>query len=310
MARFYKRKYKTRRKTYKKNTTKKGCKNICNRVKKIERSLKRNDFHKFRVEYQGPKHLLNARWNNTILMAPSQITLNTESAAWKYIFGNKVMDTALNQKPDLYVKSMVLMQHFNLRALAAKEYQSMPDAPVTIHNYVVSLKQDFGSAWKKSSNGEYTISYLTENVHFAKLGGNTSSSIVTNGTMFFLNKDLFTVHAEHHHTFAPYWLKQALSQGSSGDIFENARANMPATRRSDYCVTYKDYIKLNRKFSSRGNTVIAGANPTAGWTGITYQDIPATDQLFTITWCSQAGDGVVGSYAIEMSSSGIIYCSC
>jgi hypothetical protein len=243
-------------------------------------------------------------------MAPNQIRQNTESAAWKYIFGNKVMDTDLNQKADLYVKSMILMQHFNLRTLPEKSIASMPDYPVTIHNYVVSLKQDFGSAWKKSSAGEYTISYLTENLHFAKLGGNTAASIVGNGTMFFLNKKLFTIHAEHHHTFAPYWLKQNLALGTSGDIFENARANMPATRRSDYCVTYKDYIKLNRKFSSRGNSVIAGANPNTGWTGITYQDIPATDQLLTLTWCTQAGDGVVGTYGIEMSSSGIIYCSC
>lgn len=296
-------------KRYNKRNKRPG-KAVVKRLKRLERKVNQGIFHKLRIEYQGPRHLLNARWNNTILMAPSQITQNTESAAWKYIFGSKVMDTELNQKPDIYVKSMTLMQHFNLRALVSPTFQTQSDYPVTIHNYIVSLKQDFGAAWKKSSSGEYSISYLTENVHFAKLGGNTAASIVANGTMFFLNKKLFTIHAEHHHTFAPFWLKQALATGTTGETFESSHGIMPATSKSAYCVTYKDHIKLNRKFTSRGNTVIAGANPNAGWTGITYQDIPATDQLLTITWCSQGGDGVVGSYGVEMSSSGIIYANC
>lgn len=277
---------------------------------KLEKTVSRGDFTKFRVEYQGPRAILDARWNHTILMAPKQIQLDTEGAAWKYIFSNEVKNIELNQKPDLYVKSIVLMQHFNLRALHAKNVQTMPEYPVTIHNYIVSLKQDFGSAWKKSSAGEYSTSYLTEGLHYAKLGGNAASSVVANGTMFFLNKKLFTVHAEHHHTFAPFWLKQALVTGQTGDTFQNAHGIMPATNKSAYEVTYKDYVKLNRKFSSRGNAIVAATQVGKGWTGIPYQDIPATDQLLTITWCTQAGDGITGSYGVEASSSGIIYCSC
>jgi hypothetical protein len=69
--------------------------------------------------------------------------------------------------------------------------------------------------------------------------------------------------------------------------------------------TFKDKIKLKTKLSARGSDAVSIMG-TPGWTGIKYSDVPATDQLFTITWCSQGGGGAdIGKFDIYESTSGI-----
>jgi hypothetical protein len=117
--------------------------------------------------------------------------------------------------------------------------------------------------------------------------------------MFFLNKKLFNVHAEHHHQFSPAWLKQFTgSVSTAGTPYANAFGLGTATNKSAYMVTFKDKIKLKTKLSARGSDEVSLLGG-AGWTGIDYTDVPATDQLFTLTWCSQGGGGAdVGKFDI------------
>jgi hypothetical protein len=187
---------------------------------------------------------------------------------------------------------------------------------VTIHNYVVSLKQDFGALWKGNSpQGGYDPTFLKEDLHYAMLGSsNTNTDVEINSQMFFLNRKLFNVHAEHHHEFSPAWLRQFTGQQSTANTnFTGAFALGNATNKSAYMMTFKDKIKLKIKLSARGNDTIGGMPGVggAGWTGIKYQDVAATDQLFTITWCSQGGAGAdVGKFDIWESTNGIFNVSC
>jgi hypothetical protein len=115
-----------------------------------------------------------------------------------------------------------------------------------------------------------------------------------NSQMFFLNRKLFNVHAEHHHEFSPAWLRQFTGGVSTtGTNFTDSFGLGYSTAKSAYMCTFKDKIKLKIKLSARGNDNIGGMPGVGGvgWTGIKYQDVAATDQLFTITWCSQGGGG-------------------
>lgn len=319
----YKRNYrgkKNRRKTRSQGTS---TRTLAKKVDKIQRKINRGDFKKLRIEYQGFQQIMDGGWNRRTLIEPSTLNNTTPSTrTWKYVFGQTVSNTDLAEKADCYIHKLKLTQHFNLRALQSPTTQTMPDAPVVLHNYVVSLKQDFGSAWKNYaappsiSSGYYDPSYLTEDLHYAKLGDAFASSVVGDSNMFFLNKKLFNVHAEHHHTFAPFWLKQALATSTVSPVFQNANAIGPATSKSAYMVTYTDNIKLNIKLTARGNkSLFPALTPPIpplelGWTGIPTTDIPATDQLFILTWCSQGGAGVVGSYDIEQRVGGIFNVTC
>jgi hypothetical protein len=110
------------------------------------------------------------------------------------------------------------------------------------------------------TQGNYGAAYFQQNIHFALLGNNTVpnadpavAEMSAIPQTLLLNKKLFNVHAEHHHTFAPYWMKQFEPVGNADPVFENAIPIGQATAKSAYMVTFRDNIKLKTRLSARGN---------------------------------------------------------
>jgi hypothetical protein len=174
--------------------------------------------------------------------------------------------------------------------------------------------------------GNYDPAYLAQNIHYALLGNNqmsptdpTAAEMSSYPNTFLLNKSLFKVHAEHHHTFSPYWMKQFEPVGHIDPTFANAIGIGPATQKSAYMGTFRDKIKLKTKLSAKGNVSVSqtptynGLAEGPGWTNIGYADVPATDQLFTITWCSQGDDSIIAPYSnafhIQETCTGVFHVS-
>jgi hypothetical protein len=112
--------------------------------------------------------------------------------------------------------------------------------------------------------GNYDPAYLAQNIHYALLGNNqmsptdpTAAEMSSYPNTFLLNKSLFKVHAEHHHTFSPYWMKQFEPVGHIDPTFANAIGIGPATQKSAYMGTFRDKIKLKTKLSAKGNVSVS-----------------------------------------------------
>jgi hypothetical protein len=148
-------------------------------IKQIKRKLTRGDPTKIRIGYQSDRRILVPRWNRRILIDPQSIESNAPglTPTWKYVFGAALSEASLKEKPDCYIHSLDLIQHFKTKTLQSPTTQELSSDPVTIHNYVVSLKQDFGAAWKQQAPaGEYQPSYLKEDLHYAMMGSSVSSA--------------------------------------------------------------------------------------------------------------------------------------
>jgi hypothetical protein len=208
-------------------------------IKQIKRKLTRGDLTKIRVEYQSDRRVLDPRWNRRILIDPQSLgtVLPGVTPTWKYVFGSTLSQEALKEKPECYLHSLDLVQQFKIKTLQSPLTQELSDSPVTIHNYVISLKQDFGALWKgNGTQGQYDPAFLKEDLHYAMAGSsNTNADVEINSQMFFLNRKLFNVHAEHHHQFSPAWLKQFTgSVSTAGTNFVNAFGVGFATNKSAY----------------------------------------------------------------------------
>lgn len=307
----YNRKNYKRKNNYKKKPIRYKRKKLVNKetaITKLDYKVRRLQYHMrngftkpFKIEYQGPRRTLDARWNRNIVVAPNQIHSVAETRTWKTLFNMDMSPSSIYQTPKAHFTGMKLIQEFRIADLQAAGIQSL-DRPVTIHNYVVRLKQDAGAEWKQATTGEWTASHLTQDIHYAMLGGNSAGNIVDSTAMFFLNKKCFHILAQHHHVFGPYGLTQATGSGTGIPIGE-------MTRLSRYQKTFVDWIPLNITLKSAGNTTIFGNE--RGWTGITYQNVPATDQVLILTWCSQGATAQdIGSYNMTHAASGLIYGRC
>lgn len=299
------RKYKRRptyrkKRTYRKKASSKTASNatLTRQVKSINKRFRGGMSNHFKIEYQAPRQTLSPRWNKNIVIAPDQLHSSSETRAWKTVFSMDQSPTTLYQKPKAFIKGMKLIQHFRLADLAVG---NTIDQPLVLHSYVIRCKQDAGAEWKQNTAGEWLASHLKQDLHYAMLGGNTAANVIANSAMFFLNKKCFTVLAQHHHTFGPYGLTQHTSV--TGGVPVGVMSNL-----SRYEKTYVDWIPLNITLGSSGNASIYGNE--RGWTGITYQNVAATDQLLCINYVSQGDVGTVGSYSLTYAANGIIYGQC
>jgi hypothetical protein len=238
-------------------------------IKAIKRKLTRGDLTKSRIQLQHDVLPLVQGWNRRILIDPVSITQPVLSGAgtpaWRYVFDNVTENRRLAQKDDLYIHGLQLTQHFNLKALRAKNVQLLSAYPVTTHNYVVSLRQDFGAVWNSASDVSHPFNpgYFAQNVHYALLGNNQAvngepavGAMSSYAQTFLLNKKLFKVHAEHHHSFSPNWLSQYIQTPPDPNTpdpnYGGLRTGLgAATQKSAFMVTWRDNIKLKIKLSAR-----------------------------------------------------------
>lgn len=273
------------------------------KISRIQTRLNRGMIRQYKIELQVPRHNLKAKWTRSILVDPASMHNVLENAAWKLVFSMDSSPTEIYQTPKTKIHSLKLIQNFRLNDLLA-EGQPI-NQPVTVHNYVVRLHQDAGSEWKQATQGGYTASHLQQDVHFTHLGGNSQDNIIKNSGMFFLNKKCFKILAQHHFQMGPYGISQLGSGGTAIGV-----GNMTNLKRYDR--TYVDYMKLKITLKSAGNFSLLGNE--RGWTGITYQNVPATDQLFIITYTSQSQAGQAGepfgAYTISHAASGLFYGEC
>lgn len=273
------------------------------RLARAEAKLSSGMTYPFKMEYQGPLAPLDSGWNRRILIAPDEIYSTSENTkAWKPMWSTNSVPTTLLQTAKCRIKGIQLIKHYQLADIPG-EYDQTSNLPVVLHSYTVSMKQDAGSIWKQLSGGQYGAGYLVQDVHWAMLGQNTQTNRVRQSQLFFLNKKCFNIHSEHHFTLGPYGV-----QHQGNPVVTAAYPAFGFNKLSQYQRTFKEWIPMNKTLRTAGSALNKGTD--RGWTGLNYQDIPVTDQLFTITWASQGDAGPTNELTVNEYVSGIIHGIC
>ena len=272
-----------------------------NKINKIEKKISGGMLKPFRFELQLARGTLGRGWNRQILIAPSQLYATGTGAAWKTVFNADATGLELYKTPKAHIKGIKLIQNFRLLPPASPVTINADTRPVVIHNYVVKVKRSTAAEWFKTDSGAWTANHLTQDVHYCVLGGDAAANIASNGMCFFMNNKCFNILAEHHFTFAIR--PQPIGTIGEGQTNPTMTTNMKNLNR-----TTSDWIPSGATIKVAGNTDLVNQGFNEGWTGIPYDEIPPTDQILVLTYCTQGGG--VSEYNVEYAGSGLIYGRC